>query len=274
MSLEPIVPLTAAHVRGPLGVKHLPRFWLKGILRATGRLPAGYRSVEAADELLLTGIGLDPAAASAQLERLPRYAAFEAWVRSSASRLDADSIARLNAALEAEPSVLHEALADWERVHTDIAARRGTRIERVLPAVSMQSRGALGVMHLPRLWMKATLAAGDALHEDWRSGRPSGFDVWFTGAVGLDLDRAIDYVHAELPPYPQFESWAAEHAERLSAPEIAQHNNVILQREKPEAVAAPERAVLGIDDPAYRPSVELNDLVDWHWLHGIVTTGR
>ena len=40
---EPIVPVLSSSVMGPLGVKHLPRLWLKILLHACGRLPDGYR---------------------------------------------------------------------------------------------------------------------------------------------------------------------------------------------------------------------------------------
>jgi hypothetical protein len=39
-------------------------------------------------------------------------------------------------------------------------------------------------------------------------------------------------------------------------------------RVKPDHVAAQERVVLGIDDPDYKLSREMNDLIDWHTLHG------
>ena len=137
----------------------------------------------------------------------------------------------------------------------------------MVPAVSTQSVGPLGLMHLPRFWMKATLAAAGALYDDWRSGPDSPLDMWFCEAIGLDLAAAIAHVRAERPPYVAFEAWVAEHAERVSPAEIAKHNAALATREKPEAVAARERALLGIDDPSYRPSMELNDLVDWHTIH-------
>ena len=49
------------------------------------------------------------------------------------------------------------------------------------------------------------------------------------------------------------------------------HNAALQTRQKPEAVAARERELLGIDDPDYRPSMELNDLVDWHTIHADLT---
>jgi hypothetical protein len=292
--MEKIVPLPSAFVKGRLGVARLPRLWLAEILAAAGMLPDGYSTTDdGLNRLVLDGIGIDPVAMTAFLRTRPQYAVFEQWVGANAQRLNQKSIEATNAAVDAEQlqaaraaeactrfglteaqrtasAAVLEALDDWDRVHRDVTARRGTRIQPIVPAVSMQGRGPLGLMHLPRLWIKATLNACDALYDGWRSGSGSGFDVWFTGAVGLELDATIAYIHAELPTYPVFERWVVARAERVSPTEVVEHNAVIWRREKPEAVAAPERALLGIDAPGYRPSIELNDLVDWYTLHEVI----
>ena len=153
-------------------------------------------------------------------------------------------------------------------MHAAVKARRGTKIQPIVPAVSSQSVGPLGLMHLPRFWMKATLAAADALYDSWNSGTKSGFDVWFCDAVGFDLAAAIDHVRAELPTYLEFETWVVANAAHLSPAEIRVHNVAMRERQKPAEVAARECALLGIERPPdYRPSIEINDLVDWHTIH-------
>jgi hypothetical protein len=288
--MEKIVPLASATVKGPLGVAHLPRLWLKCVLGAAGALPAGYRTgYDGTNQTVIDGIGLDPAATLAYLATMPSYAAFEAWVREYAAHVDAGAVAATNAEIAAQqkPSAnaaevrarvgladasesgaaLLNALDDWASVHAGLVARRGAKVQPIVPAVSSQSAGPLGLMHLPRFWMKATLAAMDALYPSWNSGAKSGFDVWFCDAVGLDLETAIAHVRAELPTYLAFEAWVAAHAAHVSNAEIALHNAAMRERQKPAEVAARERALLGIDAPEYRPSIELNDLVDWHTIH-------
>jgi hypothetical protein len=263
--MEAIVPLASPVVKGPLGVAHLPRLWLKAILAETGALPDGYRSGYAGtDKVLLDGIRLDPADAFAYLKTGPAYMVFEAWVREHAARLDAVAIEATNVTIGAP---LADAFDDWNSVHAAVVARRGSKMQPIVPAVSSQSIGPLGLMHLPRFWMKATLNGAGVLYEEWRSGLNSPFDVWFCGVIGLDLDAAIAYIHAELPPYAAFEAWAVAHAKHLSAAEVTAHNAAMRVREKPEEVAVRERAFLGMDAPGYRPSVELNDLVDWHTIY-------
>jgi hypothetical protein len=92
--------------------------------------------------------------------------------------------------------------------------------------------------------------------------------VWFCGAIGIDLDTAIEYVRAELPTYLQFEAWVVANATHLSPAEIAAHNVAMRDRKKPVEVAERECKLLGIERPPdYHPSIEINDLVDWHVLH-------
>jgi hypothetical protein len=288
--MEKIVPLPGLTVKGPLGVAHLPRLWLKAISAAAGRLADGYVSgYEGTNKTVLDGLGLDPNATLAYLGTRPSYTQFELWVREHAARLDAASIAATNAAVVAhrkqpanaaevrarvgvsDPSVMGAAvlneLDDWAAVHAAVTAPRQAAPRPIVPAVSTQSTGTLGLMHVPRLWMKATLAATGTLYPDWRSGRNSPLDMWFCEAIGLDVDVAIAHIQTTLPPYVAFESWLGGQAARVAPAEIAAHNAALASRQKPEEVAARERVVLGIGDPAYRPSMELNDLVDWHTVH-------
>jgi hypothetical protein len=289
--MEKIVPLAGPTVKGPLGLAHLPRLWLKCVLGAAGLAPELYHTGYAgSNQTVIDSVGLNPDATLAFLATMPAYAAFEAWVRANATQLNPATIAASNAAIDAQQkpadnaakarafvgvtdpnersSALLNALDDWATVHADVVARRGTKIQPIVPAVSSQSVGPLGLMHLPRFWMKATLAATDALYETWNSGHKSGFDVWFCETAGIDLDTAIAHVQAEVPGYVAFEAWFKANAKHISAAEIAAHNAAMHLRQKPAEPAARERALLGIENaPDYKPSIELNDLVDWHTIH-------
>lgn len=292
--MEKVVPLIGLTVKGPLGVVHLPRFWLKAVLAASGVLADGYVAGNAGmNKIVMAGLGLDPDATLGYLEQRPSYAAFERWVREHAAQLGTAAIEAVNekvtshqkpseGAAEARAragvtdatvrgAALLNALDDWATLHEGLAARRGTPVPPIVPAVSTQSTGLLGLMHVPRFWTKATLAAAGALYPDWRSGTDSPLDMWFCEAIGLDLPAAIAHVRAEFPTYVAFEAWLAEHAAHVSPFDIAGHNAALHARRKPEEVAARERALLGIEDASYRPSMELNDLVDWHTIHADLT---
>jgi hypothetical protein len=262
---------------------------LKRLLHSSGRLPDGYLSATGFDLTLLERIGLDPDATFAMLDTRPTYLSFEAWVRAT-TVLDDASIAAANAAtmsadLDAEIAMesrafvglddpqqrnmaLLNALEDWTIVHQ--AAIAG-ELEPIVPAISSQSVGPLGLRHLPRFWLKALLEATGALYDGWKSGPASGFDAWFASITQIDLSMAKERITTTLPSYLDYERWFAANAENVGADVIADLNVQMARREKPEAVAARDLAVLGIEDPSYRLSAEINDLVDWHTLHEIIT---
>lgn len=100
--MDKIVPLISSGTEGPLGLKHLPRLWLKTLLSAHGRLLSGYKDVQPGfDFMCLEGIGIDPEAARDYLFReKPSYLRFEAWVKAQpGADLSPETIARVNKAI-------------------------------------------------------------------------------------------------------------------------------------------------------------------------------
>jgi hypothetical protein len=95
---EQIFPVLSSSVRGPLGVAHLPRLWLKILLHACGRLPEGYRhGAGGFDEFLTTALGIDREAFVAYIEtEKPDYLTLEAWVRANATTLTPATIETVN----------------------------------------------------------------------------------------------------------------------------------------------------------------------------------
>jgi uncharacterized protein DUF5069 len=95
----PIVPVLSSSVSGPLGVKHLPRLWLKILLHGCGRLPDGYRhGVGGFDEFLTTTLGIDRDEFIAYIENeKPDYLTLEAWVLEHAATLTPEAIEHVNA---------------------------------------------------------------------------------------------------------------------------------------------------------------------------------
>ncbi len=82
--MEEIIPLISSGTEGPLGVKHLPRLWLKTLLAAVGRLPPGYKDIRPGfDYIVLEGLNIDPDAARAFITKArPTYLDFERWIES------------------------------------------------------------------------------------------------------------------------------------------------------------------------------------------------
>ena len=84
--METHIPLISTRTKGPLGLAHLPRLWLKMRLSAKGKLADGYRSGEGGfDGALLEALGIDSTAVAAFVnESQPSYLAFETWVKENA----------------------------------------------------------------------------------------------------------------------------------------------------------------------------------------------
>ncbi|MDR1012231.1 MAG: DUF5069 domain-containing protein [Opitutaceae bacterium] len=80
--MEKIIPLISSGTEGPLGIKHLPRLWLKTLLSATGRLPEGYKDIRPGfDYMVLEGLGINPDSARDFIfKNLPSYLSFERWI--------------------------------------------------------------------------------------------------------------------------------------------------------------------------------------------------
>jgi hypothetical protein len=118
LTTTPLPPLISSSVYGPLGVRHLPRLWLKILLHACGRLPEGYRhGAGGFDEALTTALGIDRDAFVEYIsDEKPGYLALEAWVRAHATNLTPEAVTTLNAGIEAAqlPEAMRE--ARFERV--------------------------------------------------------------------------------------------------------------------------------------------------------------
>ena len=69
-------------------------------------------------------------------------------------------------------------------------------MSNIIPLISSGTAGPLGVLHLPRLWQKASLGAAGKLHADYPSCG-QGYDQMVIDALGLDRAAVIDYITAE-----------------------------------------------------------------------------
>jgi hypothetical protein len=95
---DPIVPVISTSVAGPLGIRHLPRLWLKILLYSEGRLPEGYRHGEGGfDELFCTQFGIDREAFVRFVEtNKADYQETERWVEENAKDLEPATVAAFN----------------------------------------------------------------------------------------------------------------------------------------------------------------------------------
>jgi uncharacterized protein DUF5069 len=286
--METLVPLISGSRTGPLGIAHLPRFWLKMRAYALGVLEEGYRHGNGGnDEHLLKEFGIDGDAFAAFIATdAPDYLTCEKWVRANAADTSAEKIRAFTEYVTTfdmpDPrrtewtarfgltggtftlGVGLNQLDDWDIVHHQLRAADAPKTPLV-PAISSAVAGPLGVLHLPRLWIKRRAHAAGRLPEGYRLGT-RGFDGTVAEALGFDYDALSAYIEAELPDYLATEAWVRKNAKTLNAETIAALNARVLATKLPEQYVPGMRARLGVDD-SFERSISLNDLDDWLTLH-------
>ena len=82
-------------------------------------------------------------------------------------------------------------------------------MSKIIPLIISGTAGPLGVLHLPRLWQKTSLAAAGKDHPDYPACSP-GYDTMVLGALGIEVDAFRNFIATEKPTYPQCEAWVLD----------------------------------------------------------------
>lgn len=140
--------------------------------------------------------------------------------------------------------------------------------ETYVPLISSSVAGPLGVLHLPRLWLKVSLEARGKL----APGYPAigkGFDAMTLAALGLEEQAVRDFIKQQKPTYPQFEAWVKENAKSLNRETIEKHNAAVRGYIHDDETRKSILSACGIPDDASAPkdAVNLNNLDDWLEFH-------
>ena len=138
-----------------------------------------------------------------------------------------------------------------------------------IPMISSGVAGPLGVIHLPRLWQKASLEAQGKLHPDY-PGIGKGYDSMVLAALGLNEDAVRAFIKSSKPSYTQFEAWIkTQPGVKLDQASIDKNNADIRGYNHDDATRAGIFALCGLSDAtcAARGAVELNNLDDWATFH-------
>jgi hypothetical protein len=139
------------------------------------------------------------------------------------------------------------------------------RIERLVPLIGATVAGPLGVVHLPRMWLKSVLSAAGMLYEGYFDNY-KGFNEMVVDGLGLDAAAWFTFL-ATMPTYPQAEEYVKAHATKLSPASIEALNTDILTYLRAEDKAAAVRERTGINDPQFRNSARLLNFDDWYTIH-------
>ncbi len=143
---------------------------------------------------------------------------------------------------------------------------------KYVPTISSGIAGPLGVLHLPRLWMKVSLEAAGKLADGY-PGIGAGYDSMVIGALGLNADAVKAFIKDHKPTYPQFEAWIRKQpAVHLDKATIHKLNVAIAGYIHSDETRKGILTANGLpDDGSSLPdAVNLNNLDDWNEFHASV----
>jgi hypothetical protein len=142
----------------------------------------------------------------------------------------------------------------------------------IVPLISSGVAGPLGVVHLPRLWLKLSLESRGKL----APGYPAcgtGFDQMVIDGLRLKRDAVIDFIKTNRPTYPQFEAWIkSQPGVKLGKESVDKLNSAIRGYNHDDETRKSILGASGIPDDAKAPreGVNLNNLDDWKEIHEAV----
>ncbi len=141
----------------------------------------------------------------------------------------------------------------------------------VVPLISSGTAGPLGVLHLPRLWLKLSLESTGKLAPGY-PGAGTGFDQMVIDGVGLHRDAVIGFIKTSKPTYPQFEAWVKKHATKLDKASIEKLNASIRGYHHDDDTRKCVLTANGLPDDASaaKDAINLNNLDDWKEFHDAV----
>lgn len=141
-----------------------------------------------------------------------------------------------------------------------------------VPLISSGVAGPLGVLHLPRLWLKASLEAQGKIAAGY-PGCGKGYDQMVLDGLGLNRDAFQTFIKTSKPTYPQLEAWVkAQPGAKLDKASIHRLNSAIIGYVHADDVRKSIVSANGLPDDCSAPvdAINLNNLDDWKEFHEAV----
>ena len=141
-------------------------------------------------------------------------------------------------------------------------------LNTIVPLIQFGNFGSMGVLHLPRLWLKVSLESRGKLAPGY-PGAGQGYDQMVIDGLGLKRDAVIDFIKTSKPTYPQFEAWVKKNGTKVDKASIEKLNSAIKGYIHDDAT---RKGILGAnalpdDASAFKDAVNLNNLDDWKEFH-------
>jgi len=142
----------------------------------------------------------------------------------------------------------------------------------IVPLISSGTAGPLGVLHLPRLWLKVSLEQRGLLAAGY-PGLGKGYDQMVLDALGLKGDAVTSFIKSQRPTYAQFEAWVKKQpGVKLDKGTVDKLNGAIRGYIHDDNTRKGVLGASGIPDDASAPkdAVNLNNIDDWYEFHQAV----
>lgn len=138
---------------------------------------------------------------------------------------------------------------------------------KLVPTITSDSTGPLGVAHLPRLWQKVILAEKGVLSAGY-DFCGQGYDQMVIDGLGLDREETLAYLRT-IPTYFAFEKWILEKkGGKLDPAAVEKLNGAIRGYEHTDVVRKSILRSAGLEDKGtIRDAVTLNNFDDWMEFH-------
>lgn len=134
-------------------------------------------------------------------------------------------------------------------------------MDKIVPLISSGISGSLGVLHLPRLWLKTSLEAAGKLADGY-PGVGQGYDQMVLDGLGLEREKFLEFI-ATKPTYIQCEQWVVQHGTKIDNESIDALNASISGFEHSDEDRREILENAGLPDGSPRDAINLNNLDDW-----------
>lgn len=141
-------------------------------------------------------------------------------------------------------------------------------MHKIVPLISSGTAGPLGVLHLPRLWQKASLENAGKIADGY-PGCGAGYDQMVLDGLGVDRDAFLALI-ATKPTYVQTENWIKENGTKVNAGAITELNAAITGYIHQDETRQEILSTVGLPDGEPRDAINLNNLDDWDGFHASV----
>jgi len=139
-------------------------------------------------------------------------------------------------------------------------------MKKIVPTISSDTTGPLGIAHLPRFWQKVVLSEKGLLPEDY-DACGKGYDQMVLDGLGLDRAETLQYLKT-IPSYPEFEKWILKKKGKIDPAAAEKLNAAIRGYIHADDVRKSVLTAAGIEDKGQiKDAVRLNNIDDWTAFH-------